>query len=632
MSDKFNIRNLPPEGHPDVGPFFWRLWQAGIAEKERLNLHDKFLNAYRMYRGAHWDQKKKRLLNSTRVDKLTANLLFANIQRTVANITARAPVAEVVSLDGQEDDADTLLSSLVAKWNNESEQAKNLSSSVLRMEIYGITIEKAVFNLTTEQTSFVILDPYAFGIAPGYFADINDAPYLTHHYPMPVPDVEATYKTDGVHPEERLSYPGDDREDHRPIPTGTSTNTQNYPGNYSDTQHPVKIATDVNAPALVVEVWVRDWTLETIEIPDTDSTGAIKIGLDGEIITKKLKQSKYPGGIRVVTLTNQGDKVLADKPNPNINPEIDRELTEKTYLFNRFPFFKANSYEDDTSLWGFSAEQQVGDINLKIDEMMTRLSQYLNRCLLPTLILPKDSGVLLSDVSNRPGLVLQPSSGVAGTGIRYLQPPSLPADFFEALNWYVSIFDRVSQIEDADRGVAPSGVIAAQAIVALQERGAVLIRAKIRSVDYLVRERGRCAINFFQNFGQMEQQVDVQGNQEKVTGLMFLGREFNYIVESGSTVARTSLQVQEQAMDLYEKGAIDRRALLEALNFPDWKNIVERAGEGQLDQALQILIDAGLEEQVAAELKQFLMQPQGGPGDAGGSADVRPPQEGEVNA
>jgi hypothetical protein len=38
-------------------------------------------------------------------------------------------------------------------------------------------------------------------------------------------------------------------------------------------------------------------------------------------------------------------------------------------------------------------------------------------------------------------------------------------------------------------------------------------------------------------------------------------------------------------------------------------------GENDLDQALQILIDSGLPEEQAIQLKQFLIQPQGGPGD-----------------
>ena len=65
-------------------------------------------------------------------------------------------------------------------------------------------------------------------------------------------------------------------------------------------------------------------------------------------------------------------------------------------------------------------------------------------------------------------------------------------------------------------------------------------------------------------------------------------------------------------MALYRESAIDRQALLETLNFPSWKEIVERVGEGQLDQALQILVQAGLDEQQASELRQYLMEPQAG--------------------
>lgn len=633
---KFDIRNLPPEGHLDVGKFFWDLWSTAVAEKTRLGLEDKFIRDYRLWRGGHWDQAKKMKQQDNKVDKLTANLLFANIQRTVANITARAPIAEVVSLDGGDDVSDQALSAQVRKWNNESEQSKGLSSSVLGMEIYGITIEKAVYNPKTEHTTFVVLDPFAYAPAPGYYADLNDMPYQTHHYPMACEDVEAVFNAEkgSVSGESALSMLGTEREDHRPIPTGTTYGSQNYPGNFTDVQHPHRLQEAGSAPALVVEIWARDYTMETVQTPAMHpDTGEPVVNVDGTPYMNKQVRHKYPGGIRAVTLTNRGDLVLADRPNPNINNEIPRELTQHTYLFDNFPFYKSNSYEDGTSIWGFSSADQVGDLNLKIDEMVTRLSQYLGRIMLPTLILPKDSGVKLSDLNNKPGLVLQPRSGSTSTGIRYLETPNLPASFFEALNWYITLFDRISQIEDADRGVAPSGVIAAQAIVALQERGAVLVQAKIRAVDYLVRQRGRCAISFFQNFGQEKKMIDVQGDPVIIQGIQFLGRSFNYVVESGSTVARTSLQIQEQSMELYKLDAIDRQALLENLNYPGWKEIIERVGEGQLNNALQILIQAGLPEETAMELSTVLMEKQGGPGDTKqGRPSTAPPQQGEVNA
>jgi hypothetical protein len=171
--------------------------------------------------------------------------------------------------------------------------------------------------------------------------------------------------------------------------------------------------------------------------------------------------------------------------------------------------------------------------------------------------------------------------------------------------------DCVSSIEDADRGDVPNRVVFGAAIAALQERGAVLIRDKIRAVDYLVRMRGRCAISFYQNFGIFPELINAQGTFKEIRGIDLAGREFNYVVESGSTVAKTSLKVQEQAENLYKMGAIDRQALLETLNFPNWKEIIERLGEGQLAHALQILVQAGLPQETAAVLYQYLMQNQG---------------------
>lgn len=611
------LTTLPKEGHHAVGEFFWTKWAEAVQEKERLHLPERWLDNYRLFRGKHWERQDF----SSRISrkKLSVNLFFANVQRTVANITARAPIAEVIDIDGNKDDlASEALTMQVKKWNNEGEQGKSLSSSVLNMEIYGITTEKAVYSPDKEETTTVVCDPFAFSPAPGFYEELNDCPYVCHAYPMEIEFVERLFNVKGkVEGEEALNTFGVERENNRPIPTGTTYNSANYPGNFSDTPHPVKQGLTTSSPALVVEVWIRDWTKEKTSEPLINpATGQPVINPEtGEIAMIETTRDKYPGGIRVVTLTNRGKLVLADRPNPNVNPEIPRELTSNTYLYDHFPFYKANSYEDTSTIWGFSAAEQVGDINLKINEMITRLGAYLSRVTLPPLIIPQDSGITRSQVNNKPGLTLWPISTGLSQGIRFLEVPNLPNDFFKALEFYIQFFDRISQIEDADRGVAPSGVIAAQAIAALQERGAVMIRAKIRAVDYLVRQRGRCAISFFQNFGQKLQSVEVSGEQLQLQGVQLIGRQFNYVVESGSTIAKTTLQVQEQAVNLYREGAIDRRALLETLNFPGWKDIIERAGEGQVDQALQILISAGLDEDMAMQLREFVMQPGQGPGD-----------------
>jgi hypothetical protein len=184
----------------------------------------------------------------------------------------------------------------------------------------------------------------------------------------------------------------------------------------------------------------------------------------------------------------------------------------------------------------------------------------------------------------------------------------------------ISLFDRVYQIEDADRGQAPKGVIAASAIVALQERNQVLMQSKTSSIDSIAEQRSKWAIGLWQNWGTKEELIELAEEPALFVGTDFIGRNFSYVVEAGSSTPRTTLQVQEMAQALFEMQAIDRRALLEAVNYPKWQEIIERMGETELDAALQVLIDSGMPEEMAVGLKQQLMQPQGGPGDTGQGA------------
>jgi hypothetical protein len=638
--DEFSLANLPPEGHAKAGEFFYSLWQASLMERRRLELEERWMENHRLFRGDHHGGPNRHVVYKNRKKKQTINLLFANIIRTVANITARNPVAEVVSTDGIEDGTDILVSQKIKNWWNDTEQSISLAKSALANEIYGITTEKSVYDHTQKRTDTIVLDAFAALPAPGYYEEWNDCPYFCHAYPMNTALVQKMFglkEKDRVEGDDIYSLLGEDREENRPIPAGTYFGSQNYPGNYTPIQHPKYGATQVGGEgrALVVELWVRDYSTEKIKnVVDAQpvinpDTGLPAIDpMTGELVMEPIievtEQSKYPGNIRVVTFTNEGRLVLDDKPNPNINPALPREISSKTYLYDHLPFFKANSYEDTTSVWGFAAAEQVGDINLEIDEIVTRITNYIRRVTNPPLIIPKDTGITKEMIKNEPGLILRPVSTVASQGIRYLQVPNLPSNFFDALKTLVEFFDRVSAIEDADRGDVPSRVISGAAIAALQERGAVLVRAKIRAVDYLVRQRGRGAISFFQNFGIFPELIAAQGTTKSIRGVDLAGREFNYLVESGSTLAKTSLQVQEQAFALYQAGAIDRQALLENLNFPSWKEIVERVGEGQLSQAIQILIQAGLPQDLAQVLYQQLSQPQGGPGNKPQDAGAKP--------
>ncbi len=614
--EDWHLGKLPPEKNKDVGPFFYQLFDLCKTNRDRLGIPEKFLEHYRLFRNprAHWDSRA----TIPKSERITLNFLFANIIRTVANLTASTPVAELESTDGLEDETDKILNQKMKTWNNEAENGISLNSSALTMEEYGITVEKHIWNNKKGKMETIIIDPMSWFPVPGFYEFINDMPHMHQAYPMEILAIHSHFnipESVEIEPEETYSLLGEEREEQSIVTAGTTLNSINSATNYSTTVRPTDATEYKEKRALVIESWVRDTA--QVKIPRLDKEGQPIFDEEGKPVEKEI--DKYPGQIRVVHHCNSGNLVLNDQANPSINPAIPPDKARNSFLWDTFPYFKANSYVDTSSIWGFSIIEQVGDILLKIDELFSRIAGYIARVMLPTLVLPKTSMINRTDITNKAGEILCPPNAAAAEGLKYLMTPNLPSNFFDVLYAYIGFFDRISQIEDADRGKAPNKVIAKGAILALQERGAVLQRHKIRAIDYLVRNRGRCAISYFQNFHtELERMkvVDDEGNEEKVEfiGFQFAGRKFNYLVESGSTVFKTSSHMQELMLQLRQMGDIDREALLESLNIPNYKIIVERMAQEGLDAALELLIEAGLPEEDAIKLAQKLQEIQGGPG------------------
>jgi len=601
---EYSRNEPPPENHPDLGKWVWNLFEQAYSDKERLGILDRWRENYKLLRGNHWGD-----LARTDRNKITVNLFFANVQRTVANVTSKNPVVEVVDLDGYTDKADQVLTTKIRKWWSETEQQSSLSRSCQTNEVFGITIEKACWDPEERQPNPVVMDPYAFFPESGLTGDLQKAAVLIHAYAMDVSRVEAQFDVEGVDAEDVRQVLGrEDRENVRPNETMLNRTTGIV---HDQVKNNVSLVPGAVDEALVVELWTRDYTEVMVDTGEVDEGGK----------PIKVKALKYPDGIRVITVCNRGELVLADMENPNINFELNLDQISRTYAWGRYPFYYANSYEDPSCIWGFSAAEQTGELNKRIDEIVSRLASWANRAMSPPLRVDKGCGITRKMINNKPNLILMPTRPNAR--IEFIPVPNLPSGFFQVVDMLVNFHDRIYQIEDADRGVVPQGVTAASAIVALQERNAVLIQAKIRAIERLTRERGRWAISFLQNFSDRIETIEASGEKYEFQGIGLAGRHFNYVVESGSTVARTNVQTQEQAMTLFKMNVIDRQALLETLNFQNYKEVLERIGESQLDMYIQGLIQAGLSQEQAAHLKSYLMEKQVGqpePAAAGGGA------------
>jgi len=229
----FSLENPPGPDHPDLGLWIWSLFEDAFAGKERLGLMDRWVSNYRLFRGAHWGQK-----GANKPDNLSVNLYFANIQRTVANITAKNPVVEVVDLDGSQDGADMVLTTKVRKYWHETEQQATLATSCQNNEIYGITVEKHGWTRGLKKPYSTVVDPYSWFPAPGYTRDVQDMPYVIHAYAMDVDEIEGTFEQDKdtVNAEDVRTILGrEDREEVRPNQFQTETESGTVHGLHKET-------------------------------------------------------------------------------------------------------------------------------------------------------------------------------------------------------------------------------------------------------------------------------------------------------------------------------------------------------------------------------------------------------------
>jgi len=630
-SQEWDLSNIPPPDKPkEVGPFVYKLFREAWQDRERNNIHDRWRENYRIYRGDHWNK------DSADHDKITMNLAFANVVRTVAQLVSRDPHSEVKSIDSSRDGLDEALNQKLRNDWLAVNDIKKLARFASKMEIYGTGIAKHCWNTKEFKPFMVPKDNFAIFPAPGRWEDVaTDAPYIIDVYSDYVTNIERRFGVKGVNPDSNLGYLGEDRKEMKPKASAYTASPSYYTANDYSVQSQSAYSKSPHNRALVIECWIRDYTMESIEV-DAGTEEVWHEPLTGEPLdmpitmpkTKMVSRLKYPGGIRRITITNSGNLVLSDVPNPSVNSGHSRAVQEKSYGCWRFPYYFAPSYEDDQSIWGFSNIEQTADLIFKMDEIYSKAIRYIELKTMPILILPMDCGIDTSEITNEPGLILEPVNTSASQGIRYLEAPNVPADLMGFFRDLAAQMDRIHSIEEIDRGGAPGRVESASAIAMLQEKNSILLKHKIRNIDGLVREHGKWAISYYQNFHYIREPLEVNDQTIFFEGTMLAGRQFSYIVDASSTVHKTEFQERQDAKELFGIGAIDLEGLLKTLDVPNWRELLSRMKQNQIMGALSALVE---NEELAPEDAERIQQIIQG-GEAQMQANMRPSSGGQAPA
>ena len=600
-----NAELLPEDSKPkDVGrKVFWILGEV-LGYKESQGLPAKWIKGYDLSKNKHWRTK-----NSAK-PLVSANLIGAHRNRVVNVLTNNNPIFNVTRFADENvasDDQITMVLRTAENWWREQEQQSIFEDSVLNGETYGCTIEKVVFNPELEyglgEVETEIIEPFHFGTFPVKTKDVQKCDAVLHFRPMSLREVRRMWPDSADDVKADKEYIAKLQDTRKEMAGGKGKGSDFFGSIAGIVKHFMNDAGaeggDEEDEVLVVECWVKDRT----EVSET----TLVLTDDGMPMEEVISQPKYQGFIRRVICCNGGEVVLEDKSNPSINPELKDELAQQTYLYDKFPFSRAPSNKDNICPWGLADFEQLEGLQAEINKSLSQFTLLKDRASRMKIINPKTSGVPNDHFTNAPG-ILNPTNSMEAQGIKYMSPPEIPADLLEGLKLYKDFFYTVSGAFELENAQTPGRqVVAYKAIAELVEQAKTMEQGKIRNYSRLIRDRGRMYLSHAQNWYTEERFISYEEGDEKLTssvtghGLIVPAK---LTVVSGSTMPRSEIQKREEALNLFDKGAIDNEALLSALDWDGKKDVLARMKQGPLGQLAEVLGAMGAPEQFS----QFVMQ------------------------
>jgi hypothetical protein len=239
----------------------------------------------------------------------------------------------------------------------------------------------------------------------------------------------------------------------------------------------------------------------------------------------------------------------------------------------------------------------------------------------PIWVIDTTSGVDTDNLVNSPGLVVEKEPG---SEVRREEGVQLQPYVLQLIDRMKLWFDDISGSSDSSRGVKPEGVTAASAITALQDASQTRLRQKSKNIDACMQNFGQMyqsrVFQFYtaprvfritndQNVtkyfkfhvdqethpetGEVRKFARVQQYAQGEDGKHYeapeqqydIKRRFDVVVTTGSSLPFEKDRVEQQSMNLFDRGIIDAEEVLKNLRYPNKESVLQRMAEKAQQQA-----------------------------------------------
>lgn len=575
----------PYENDQDTIGFVNELF--GEARREKRKYLDRWNRYYRAFRNRSWSEYRATWLPSP-----SSSEIFPSYHTIVAWMTDQRPVLfaspapSLKDLPVPPDDkfrqvvkqkAEDMQHVLASWWVTRT-VAPQIEKSLFDTLMFGAGILKTGWDQSYEDgrgDAFCRrVDPYTILPDPNASC-IEDARYILEVRRVPLFEIRSRFPERGHLV--RGDNAGESRADTRPnmrgnfevIPmanpaaTGVTgvfpgTPTSGIPARYG---YPgFEGADDYTKTVLLVECWVR--TTESYDAP-------------------YIEGGEYMGNLSYERPVWQYTAVAN---NVVLTPDVTNPFSHGQCPYVRVPLCEVGEF------WSIPMSEHLGPAQTAMNRLLAALQSNAELAGNPIFLEDSNAQVSRTKIVARPGgrLVKSP-----GSEVKWLEPPNMPANTKELVQFWSDRIDRMSGIQAVAASLRRKQ--AAQTVDAVQEASFVRIRAILRNMEESVRIASNQVASNMAQFYIEPRCVSLIGPVGSAEDFLMLGHrhfsiptptpegttdyhpvDFDISVQAGSSLPISRQARAAEADALFRLGAIDDEALLESHDWPDRKQVIAR--------------------------------------------------------
>jgi hypothetical protein len=261
------------------------------------------------------------------------------------------------------------------------------------------------------------------------------------------------------------------------------------------------------------------------------------------------------------------------------------ELATDIWQHGQHPYDRYVTFENG-EMWGLSMIELLMPCQVSINRLLGAVQQNIELTGNPVLVESQRAGISKGTITNKPGQRLKVQDG--GT-VQWLNPPNLPGEFQQWIEFYIGEMERISGLSAINQGNAPGGRNAATVIQSLQEASFVRVRMGSRQMERSLRGVGEKLAALIAQYYTEPRFISLVGSNGERTTRAFAAKHFYVPGMDGSIPMRFQLQVQagsslptsrqaraDEADRLFAMHALDLYTLLQIHNIPNFQQVYQR--------------------------------------------------------